>query len=86
VIRPALRPVEPVNAEGADAAGADPTKGGQIDAMVNDPEHLPGAPGELPALEAPKANKHLDDARLLAKSNPAAVANIVSGWVSGEPA
>jgi len=86
VIRPALRPVEQVAADAAADADADPSKGGQIDAMVNDPQHLPGASGELPALEAPKANKHLEDARILAKANPAAVANIVSGWVSGEAA
>jgi flagellar M-ring protein FliF len=41
---------------------------------------------ELPALPAPKDNTNLESARALAKENPAAVAGIVRGWVSGEVA
>ncbi len=55
----------------------------------------PGAPGArltavvddeqvLPALPAPKSAQHLAQAKALAKENPAAVAGIVRGWVSGE--
>ncbi len=36
------------------------------------------------ALEAPRVNEQLQGVRLLAKENPAAVASIVRGWVSGE--
>ena len=57
-----------------------PTKGTQLDAVVDDPTPLPMAP----ALEAPRTTGRLDQARGLAKDNPAAVANIVRGWVSGE--
>jgi flagellar M-ring protein FliF len=39
---------------------------------------------ELPALPVPKSSEALDNARLLAKENPAAVAGIVRGWVNGE--
>jgi flagellar M-ring protein FliF len=40
----------------------------------------------LPALAGPKVNEHLEAARAMALSNPAAVAGIVRGWVSGEAA
>lgn len=40
----------------------------------------------LPALAAPQHNSKLEAARALAKQNPAAVANIVRGWVNGEAA
>jgi flagellar M-ring protein FliF len=36
------------------------------------------------ALEPPKVTEQLIGARQLAKENPAAVASIVRGWVSGE--
>jgi flagellar M-ring protein FliF len=49
---------------------------------VADDEKLPA----LPALEAPRISSQLEGARLLAKENPAAVANIVRGWVKGETA
>ncbi|MEO7151805.1 MAG: flagellar basal-body MS-ring/collar protein FliF [Burkholderiaceae bacterium] len=39
----------------------------------------------LPALPAPQDNRQLLNARALAKQNPAAVASIVSSWVSGAP-
>jgi flagellar M-ring protein FliF len=52
--------------------------------VVDDAPALPGA--IVPALEAPKANAQLEQARALAKQNPAAVAGIVRGWVSGEAA
>ncbi|WP_418315325.1 flagellar basal-body MS-ring/collar protein FliF [Piscinibacter sakaiensis] len=61
--------------------------GSQINAVVDDDQALPGLPSsELMALEAPKSAERLERARSLAKENPAAVANIVRGWVSGEPA
>jgi flagellar M-ring protein FliF len=70
MIRPALRAVTP----------PEPPKGKNLDAVVADEEELPA----LPALTAPRISSQLEGARLLAKENPAAVANIVRGWVSGE--
>ncbi len=63
-----------------------PAPGAQIDEVVGgDGLTLEG--GATPALEAPgKANERLEAARRLAKDNPAAVANIVRGWVNGEAA
>ena len=54
--------------------------------MVDDEQQLPAisAPPRLPALEAPEVDNRLEAARSLAKSNPAAVANIVRGWVANE--
>ena len=40
----------------------------------------------LKALEGPANSEHLDAARNLALQNPAAVAQIVRGWVNGQPA
>jgi flagellar M-ring protein FliF len=75
LVRPALK------AALAPSAGA---TGGNLNAMVADAEPLPEP--VIPALEAPKANPQLEQARALAKENPAAVAGIVRGWVSGEVA
>jgi len=74
LLRPALK-----------AALAPPVveKGSQLDEVV-DGDNLLG--GGLPALEGPRSNGKLEAARKLAKENPAAVAHIVSGWVSGETA
>lgn len=58
-------------------------KAHQLDAVVDDENALPGVEG-LPALEAPKENLKLEAARQLARSNPAAVANIMRDWVNGE--
>ena len=72
LIRPALRTIK---------ADKD-APGNKLNAVVADDEVLP--PVDLPKLEAPKNNVHLDGARSFAKENPAAVANIVRGWVSGD--
>jgi flagellar M-ring protein FliF len=68
-----------------------PEKGSQLSAVVDDDNALPGAdglpgPGGLKALPAPAHQAKLEAARALAKENPAAVANIVRGWVNGETA
>ncbi|MFT3664512.1 flagellar basal-body MS-ring/collar protein FliF [Piscinibacter sp.] len=64
-----------------------PAPGAQLSAVVDDDTALPGAPGPaVAALPAPKSSEHLDAARALARQNPAAVAHIVRGWVSGEAA
>jgi len=59
-----------------------PVVGTKLDEVVDGDSPLPGA--VVPALEAPRSNAKLEAARSLAKENPAAVANIVRGWVSGE--
>ena len=90
VIRPSIRQAlapPPTPEELAEA------KGQQLDAVVDDPTALPaleggaaGAAGGLPALEAPAENSKLEAARQLARDNPAAVANIMREWVTGEAA
>jgi flagellar M-ring protein FliF len=81
VIRPSLRPPEPIVLEPAEEAEA--ALGQQLDAVVDDDNALPGTEGGLPALEAPKENTHLEAARKLARENPAAVAMIMRDWVTG---
>jgi flagellar M-ring protein FliF len=79
LIRPALR--------GLAAPTPAPAPGSQIDAVVGDeggPGALPGPDRNVPALAAPAENERIAAARALAKQNPAAVAHIVRGWVSGE--
>jgi len=65
-----------------------PVKGAQVDEVVDDEPPPPPPPPpkpKAPALMAPDNNaERVDAARVLAKSNPAAVANIVRGWVSGD--
>ena len=51
-----------------------------LDAVVDDAQTLEN----VPALPAPAYVKQIENAKLLAKSNPAAVAGIVHSWVSGE--
>lgn len=73
LIRPAMRA----------AAQPEPAPlGTQLDVVADDDEGKPLP--LLPVLEAPKVSSQLEGARKLAKENPAAVANIVRGWVSGE--
>lgn len=61
-------------------------KGQALSAVVDDAHALPGTAGHpaTPVLEAPRAQQQLDGARTLARDNPAAVANILRGWVSGD--
>jgi flagellar M-ring protein FliF len=56
--------------------------GANLDAVVDDEQKL----ADLPALPGPRQNQRLENARALAKENPAAVAGIVRGWMSGEAA
>jgi flagellar M-ring protein FliF len=60
-----------------------PPPGAQVNEVVGG-ETPPGAGSETAALEAPTSQLRLEAARKLAKENPAAVANIVRGWVNGE--
>ena len=61
-----------------------PQTGSALNMLANDALPLPGP--NQPALEAPRNNERLNDARAIAKQNPAAVANIVRTWVNGDPA
>jgi flagellar M-ring protein FliF len=58
-----------------------PAPGANLDAVVDDEQTL-----AMPALPGPRRSDRLESARQLAKENPAAVANIVRGWMSGEVA
>ncbi|CAM5794032.1 flagellar basal-body MS-ring/collar protein FliF [Rhizobacter fulvus] len=69
LVRPALK--------AALAPPPAPAPGAKLSAVVDDAQ-------DLPALPAPKSVEHLANAKALAKDNPAAVAGIVRGWVSGE--
>ena len=74
VVRPALRKevVEPLPVES------------KLDAVVDDAQDLPVSEQAAQlALEGPRIDKQLADARLMAMENPAAVAGILRGWVSG---
>jgi flagellar M-ring protein FliF len=53
--------------------------------VVGDTELLPGGADGTLALEGPRVNDKLELARQMAKDNPAAMAGILRGWVSGTP-
>ena len=79
LIRPALKSVfmSPAAAAAQVAAAASAAqKSGGLLATVDDPQQLPSLP-EMKPIE------YLENARAMAKQNPAAVAGIVSSWVSG---
>jgi flagellar M-ring protein FliF len=71
VVRPALRQIEPPPAP-------------KLDVVADEQEKLPAPEVEVIDATPAKAELQLAGARGLAKQNPAAVANIVRGWVSGE--
>jgi flagellar M-ring protein FliF len=64
-----------------------PEPGSQLRRVVDDDAACP-PPRKMPLklLQAPNDNDRLEAARNLAKTNPAAVAHIVRGWVNGETA
>jgi flagellar M-ring protein FliF len=54
-----------------------------LSAVLNEAPERPGLP--MPASNQPTAEtQRIADAKRLALENPAAVANIVKGWVNGE--
>jgi flagellar M-ring protein FliF len=67
-----------------------PSPGRRLDEVVGRDDGVvlppPAAAADTPALEAPRNLKKLESARQMARENPAAVANIVRGWVNGEAA
>lgn len=73
-VRPALKAAQPAPATAA--------RGNNLNVVADEPVALPG--GTPPMLEAPRTDERLVTARQIAKDNPAAVANIVRGWVKGE--
>ena len=83
VIRPALKKDEPPPEPEPEAA---------LDAVVDGAEALPGVPldedgnevTDLLALEGPKIEARLVDAREMARNNSIAVANILRAWMVGE--
>ncbi len=76
LIKPALVPLL------APPPQSTPQPGRQLDEIVGAETTKPA----LPALEAPQYVGKIEAARALARQNPAAVANIVRGWVSGDKA
>ena len=85
-IRPAIQAAKPAKKDEAAEAN-------RLSALIDDPQELPsldangqvviGPDGrELPALGAPGVDHRLETARKLAQENPAAMANVVRGWMN----
>ena len=80
VIRPALR-------SALTPPPPPPEVGGRVDEVVSDDPDLPGPDGapKRPMLTLPAPPESLEDVRALAREHPAVVANVLRGWVSGQP-
>ena len=74
LVRPALKAV----------LAPPPAVGGRIDEVVGGDPALPAPAGAVPALAAPQQADRIESARALARQNPAAMAQLVRGWVNGE--
>jgi flagellar M-ring protein FliF len=62
-----------------------PEPGSTVDEIIDDDSAQKALEAKrMAALPAPEANDKLEAARAMAKQNPAAVANLVRGWVNGE--
>ncbi|WP_422845277.1 flagellar basal-body MS-ring/collar protein FliF [Acidovorax sp. M2(2025)] len=84
LVRPALKGASPEAAK----ARATPLAGGQLDALESEtPERpaLPAPSAKNEVLPATPEQLRLEEARVLAKENPMAVANILKTWLNGEP-
>ncbi|MFN4120644.1 flagellar basal-body MS-ring/collar protein FliF [Acidovorax sp.] len=83
LVRPALKSPKPAKAE------AVPVAGGQVDALEAEALERPALPGpggkKDEALPATPEQLRLEEARVLAKENPVAVANILKTWLNGDP-
>ncbi|WP_295525362.1 flagellar basal-body MS-ring/collar protein FliF [uncultured Pseudacidovorax sp.] len=87
-------PKEPLTLEGGPVAAALPGPGGALDAVVGDEPERPAIDGPsaeagpepiaLPRPELLLEQAQLEGARVMARQNPAAVANIVRGWINPE--
>jgi flagellar M-ring protein FliF len=83
-IRPAIQAAKPVVVPEADKP--------KLNAVVDDPQELPGVAGgsvargpdgqPLQALEAPGVDARLEAARKLARENPLAMATVMRGWMN----
>ncbi|WP_298207790.1 flagellar basal-body MS-ring/collar protein FliF [Acidovorax sp.] len=85
LVRPALKGAAPATSK----AGAAPAAGGQLDALEAETPERPALPAPSKKDEMVPATPEqlrLDDARVLAKENPVAVANILKSWLNGDPA
>ncbi|CAN7619057.1 flagellar basal-body MS-ring/collar protein FliF [Acidovorax sp. NB1] len=83
LVRPALKAPAPAKASAA------PVPGGQLDALEADTPERPALPAPSRKDEAVPATPEqlrLEDARVLAKENPVAVANILKTWLNGDAA
>ena len=84
LVRPALKGSAP-----AKATAAKPVAGAQLDALEAETPERPAlaAPSRKDeVLPATPEQLRLEDARVLAKENPVAVANILKTWLNGDPA
>ena len=83
LVRPALKGAAPAKAQ------ATPVTGGQVNALESESLERPALPGPSrkdEVLPATPEQLALEDARVLAKENPMAVANILKGWLNGDAA
>lgn len=84
VIRPAMKSL----AQPPRGGGVDLDRSGQLDALEADQPDRPQLTGygatSTDATQATVAEQRLEEARKLTRDNPAAVANIVKAWMSGE--
>jgi len=86
LVRPALKGAAPAKPEKVKATAV---AGGQLDALeAETPERpaLPMASRKDETLPATPEQLRLEEARVLAKENPVAVANILKGWLNGDSA
>ena len=84
LVRPALKGSSPAAKPQPMAAA-----GGQLDAVESETPERPALPApnkKDEVLPATPEQLRLEDARVLAKENPVAVANILKSWLNGDPA
>lgn len=84
LVRPALKAPTPTK-----AAAVKPVAGGQLDALEAETPERPALAAPIrkdDVLPATPEQLRLEDARVLAKENPVAVANILKTWLNGDPA
>jgi flagellar M-ring protein FliF len=81
LVRPALKGSAPNKPRALSAAGA------KLDALESETPERPAlpAPNKNEVLPATPEQLRLEEARVLAKENPVAVANILKTWLNGEP-
>ena len=77
MVRPALKMMQ------SPAPAPEAAPGQQFNAVIDDETQRPGLPAPVQN-EVTAEMLRLEDAKRLTKENPAAVANIIKGWVGGE--